>query len=108
MRTIRILFFLAAASSMTWAAATYGLYYSGNIDGYLRVVKKDTLGFTDTFVNIDRQVGSNLSGASSELDAILKAINWKTRNRHLGKAISQNEFERIVKECYRRNLGGRS
>lgn len=108
MRTIRILFFLAMASTLTWAAATYGFYYSDNINGYLRVVKKENLGFADTFVNIDRRVESNLSGASSELDAILKAITWKTRHRNLATAMSQNEFERIVKECYRRNQGGKS
>lgn len=108
MRTIRILFFLAVASTLTWSAATFGFYYSNNINGYIRVVKKESPGFTDTFVNIDKRVGTDVSNASSELDAILKAINWKSRHRNLGRAISQNEFERIVKECYRKNLGGRS
>ncbi|PKK92254.1 MAG: hypothetical protein CVV64_02240 [Candidatus Wallbacteria bacterium HGW-Wallbacteria-1] len=99
----KILRFITVTSLLLLTAymtASYSILVSDHLSGKIRIVAKDNKGFTRTYVNLDREVTELIMEARTELDAIMMALNWKKQNPILSGALSSEEFDRLVKDCY--------
>jgi len=102
-RISKILRFITVTSLLilaVYSTASYSVLVSSHLTGKIRIVSKQTKGFERTYVNLDREISLLIGGAGSELDAIMAALNWKKQNPNFSGAISSDEFDRLVKDCY--------